>query len=140
MLTSISVFALGGYFYVVENDRETAQRLGWIPVPLLIFYIAVLGIGVGPLPWLVSAEVMPTRFKGPGSSIVASSNWIASFIVTKAFINMQRSLTNAGTFWLFGGLTSMGILFGLFFLPETEGKTRQEIQDLFNKDSNKQPE
>ncbi|KAI9554058.1 hypothetical protein GHT06_019330 [Daphnia sinensis] len=130
-LTCLSVFALGGYFYVLENDRETAQRFGWVPLTLLIFFIAVFAAGVGPLPWLVSGELMPAKFKGPGSSIVAFTNWITSFIVTKVFIDMQRSLTNAGTFWVFGILCFIGILFGIFILPETKGKTPEQIQALF---------
>ncbi|XP_057375684.1 facilitated trehalose transporter Tret1-like [Daphnia carinata] len=133
-LTCLSVVALGGYFYVLENDRETAQRFGWVPLTLLIFFIAVFAAGVGPLPWLVSGELMPAKFKGPGSSIVAFTNWITSFVVTKVFIDMQRSLTNAGTFWVFGILCFIGILFGIFILPETKGKTPEQIQALFVSD------
>lgn len=128
------MLAFGGYFYALEYLPETTRRLGWIPLPLLLFYITVFAIGVGPLPWLVAAEVMPTKFKGPASSIVTCANWIASFIVTKVFINMQRSLTNAGAFCLFGGLCFTGILFGFFVLPETKGKTPQQIQALFTTD------
>jgi hypothetical protein len=130
-LTCLSVVALGGYFYVLENDPATAQRFGWVPLTLLITFIAVFAAGVGPLPWLVAGEVMPAKFKGPGSSIVAFTNWITSFIVTKVFIDMQRSLTNAGTFWVFGSLCFVGILFGIFILPETKGKTPEQIQALF---------
>ena len=134
VLTCLSVFALGAYFYVLDSDPETARQFGWVPLTLLIFFIAVFAIGVGPLPWLVAGEVMPAKFKGPGSSIVAFTNWIASFVVTKVFIDMQRSLTNAGTFWLFGSLCFIGILFGFFILPETKGKTPEQIQTLFNDD------
>nr|CAH0110442.1 unnamed protein product [Daphnia galeata] len=134
-LTCLSVVALGGYFYVLENDPETAQKFGWVPLTLLIIFIAVFAAGVGPLPWLVAGEVMPAKFKGPGSSIVAFTNWITSFIVTKVFIDMQRSLTNAGTFWVFGSLCFIGILFGVFILPETKGKTPEQIQSLFSTNS-----
>ena len=134
-LTCLSVVALGGYFYVLENDPETARKFGWVPLTLLIIFIAVFAAGVGPLPWLVAGEVMPARFKGPGSSIVAFTNWITSFIVTKVFIDMQRSLTNAGTFWVFGSLCFIGILFGIFILPETKGQTPEQIQSLFSTNS-----
>jgi hypothetical protein len=138
-LTCLSVVALGGYFYVLENDPATAQRFGWVPLTLLITFIAVFAAGVGPLPWLVAGEVMPAKFKGPGSSIVAFTNWITSFIVTKVFIDMQRSLTNAGTFWVFGSLCFVGILFGIFILPETKGKTPEQIQALFATDVSEPP-
>lgn len=138
-LTCLSVVALGGYFYVLENDPATAQRFGWVPMTLLITFIAVFAAGVGPLPWLVAGEVMPAKFKGPGSSIVAFTNWITSFIVTKVFIDMQRSLTNAGTFWVFGSLCFVGILFGIFILPETKGKTPEQIQALFATDVSEPP-
>ena len=64
----------------------------------MLSLLAVFSTGVGPLPWLVASEVKPAKFKGSGSSLVVFTNWNASFVITKVFIYMVRSLTNAGTF------------------------------------------
>ena len=76
----------------------------------MLSLLAVFSTGVGPLPWLVASEVKPAKFKGSGSSLVVFTNWNASFVITKVFIYMLRSLTNAGTFWLSVACVSLKIL------------------------------
>ena len=66
----------------------------------MLSLLAVFSTGVGPLLWLVASEVKPAKFKGSGSYLVVFTNWNASFVITKVFIYMLRSLANAGTFWL----------------------------------------
>ncbi len=130
-LTSLSVFVLGGYFYILDNDPATAATLGWLPLIALIVFIASIAIGIGPLPWLVANEILPARFRGPGSSIAAFTNWMSAFTVTKTFVDVQSGLTNAGAFWIYGCFCVIGIIFGIFVLPETKGKTPDEIQEFF---------
>lgn len=127
----ISMFTLGTFFYLkenAENDNSTITSLGWIPLFSLILFIAAFGIGAGPVPWTMCSELLPPNIKGPGVSIATFSNWILAFIVTKTFVNMQEALTSAGAFWMFGSFCVFGTLFGLFLLPETKGKTPEEIQ------------
>ena len=88
-------------------------------------------MGLSPLSWLVSNEILPAKFKGPGSSIVAFTYWIAAFAVTKTFINLERAITTAGTFWFYGCICAIGVLFGIFIMPETKGKTPEQIQAHF---------
>lgn len=133
VLTCFFVVVMGVYFYVLDNDAETGRSMGWFPLACLICFIAVFAIGVGPLPWLVSSEVMPAAFKATGGSVVAFTNWATSFVVTKIFLDMQRSLTNAGAFWVFGAFCFIGILFGVFVLPETKGRTPEQIAAFFDK-------
>nr|CAH0110449.1 unnamed protein product [Daphnia galeata] len=73
----------------------------------------------GGLPWLISSEILPAKYRGPGSSIVAFSNFLMSFIVTKTFIDMQRLMTHAGVFW---------------FYSKTKDKTSNQIQAYFKSD------
>ena len=56
-----SMFALGAFFYIQENDPETAKTLGWLPLTSLIIFIGAFGIGAGPIPWLMFAEVLPAK-------------------------------------------------------------------------------
>ena len=91
-------------------------------------------MGLGGLPWLISSEILPAKFRGPGSSIVAFSNFLMSFIVAKTFIDMQRLMTHAGVFWFYSSICFAGILFGLFFLPETKDKTSNQIEAYFKSD------
>lgn len=132
----ISMFALGAFFYVKENpstDPAVIEAIGWLPLVSLITFIAAFGIGAGPIPWLVPGEILPAKIKGPCISIASFSNWLAAFIVTKTFVSIQAAITNAGAFWLFGSFCFIGSLFALFILPETKGKTPEEIQAIFAK-------
>jgi hypothetical protein len=106
----------------------------WIPLVSLIVFFSAIGMGLGGLPWLISSEILPAKFRGPGSSIVAFLNFLMSFIVTKTFIDMQRLMTHAGVFWVYSSICFVGILFGLFLLPETKDKTSNQIQAYFKSD------
>ena len=130
-LAGLSILALGGYFYLKENDPDLASQAQWLPLTCLILFIATYTIGLGPLPWLMTNEIMPSRFRGLGSSVAAFTNWSMSFVVTKIFLDMKIVLTEAGTFWLFGCFCILGMLFGLFFLPETKDKTPEEVRSFF---------
>lgn len=129
------MMVLGGFFYyshnVLNSEEEITSYLKWIPLISLIVFFAGIGLGLGALPWLISSEILPAKFRGPGSSIIAFTSFAASFIVTKTFVDMQREITHAGVFWFYGGTSFVGILFGLFLLPETKGRTSDQIQALF---------
>ena len=130
-LTCTSLFAMSACLYMKDHYPDTAQMLDWLPLTTLILFIASYSIGVGPLPWLLTNEIIPANFRGPGSSLAASANWTMSFVVTKVFVDMRVTLSCAGTFVVFGGFCFLGFLFGLFFLPETKGKTPEMIQAHF---------
>lgn len=132
----ISLFALGAFFYVKEDpssDPAVVASIGWLPLVSLITFIAAFGIGAGPIPWLLPGEILPAKVKGPCVSIATFCNWLLAFVVTKTFVNLQTAITNAGAFWLFGSFCFLGVLFTLFILPETKGKTPEEIQAYFDK-------
>ncbi|XP_046640468.1 facilitated trehalose transporter Tret1-like isoform X2 [Daphnia pulicaria] len=132
----ISLFGLGTFFYLKDNpetDPALVESLGWLPLVSLILFIGAFGIGAGPVPWLMAGELLPDKVKGPGVSIATFTNWFLAFVVTKTFVNIQSAITSAGAFWMFGVCCVIGSLFGLFILPETKGKTQEEIQSLFNK-------
>ncbi len=130
-LAALSLFVLGGYLYILKDNSELGHFLSWLPVLCLVFYIAVVDMGLSPLAWVVSNEVLPDKLKGPGSSLAAFFNWLASFVITKTFVDLQRTITDAGAFWFYGSCCILGILFDIFIIPETKGKTSQEIEALF---------
>ena len=129
----VCLAVLGAYFAILDSDPETAASIRFLPFACLVLFVAAFSLGLGPLPWLCTSEVLPLKFRAPGSSIASCVNWTLSFIVTKTFVNMQQSMGISGAFWLFGSFCFVGILFGIFVLPETKGKTAEEIQILFEK-------
>lgn len=66
--------------------------------------------------------------KGPASSVATFLNWTFAFIVVLTFVDVKAGLTDAGAFWFYAGICFVGTLFCFFFVPETAGKTPQQIQ------------
>ncbi|XP_037933161.1 facilitated trehalose transporter Tret1 [Teleopsis dalmanni] len=127
---SISTIAMGVYFYMQQKDVESVSSLGWLPVCSLCAFIIMFSIGYGPVPWLMMGELFATDIKGVAGSLAGTTNWVLAFIVTKFFVNLKQAMGNGETFWLFAGITVVGIFFVFFFVPETKGKSLQEIQDI----------
>ena len=136
VFTCLSVLVMGACFYVKSHDPGTSERIGWLPLTCLVFFISSYALGVGPLPWLVASEILPSKFRGLGVSIVSVVNWTSSFIVSKTFVNLQRTVTTAGTFWLFGAFCAAGVLFGLLILRETKlSNSTNSVSHLKNDES-----
>jgi len=73
-------------------------------------------------------DTFPNRICGAAMSIAVSALWIACFALTYSFPFLNRSLGNAGTFWIYGGICILGFLFIKARLPETKGKSLEEIE------------
>lgn len=125
---ALSTIAMGVYFYLQDRDKESVTNLGWLPVCSLCVFIIMFSIGFGPVPWLMMGELFASDIKGPAGSIAGTSNWVLAFIVTKTFVNLKAAIGNGETFWLFSGITIVGAIFVFFFVPETKGKSLNEIQ------------
>jgi len=105
--------------------------LGWLSLVSLLVYIAFFSLGWGPLPWLITAEVLPARAKSLGGGIATACNWFFAFLTTKEFQALEMGLHNFGAFWLFAGICLFGFVFVYFYVPETRGKSLEEIEAEF---------
>lgn len=137
LVMAIATIAMGVYFYMKENDNESVANLGWLPVSSLCVFIIMFSIGFGPVPWLMMGELFASDIKGVAGSIAGTSNWVLAFIVTKTFVNLKEALGSGETFWLFAGITLVGAVFVFVFVPETKGKSLNEIQDILAGKSNR---
>lgn len=80
----ISLSALGGYFYLKDNQGDVSQ-LGWLPLASLVVYVLSFSLGFGPIPWLMMGEILPAKIRGSAASVATGFNWSCTFIVTKTF-------------------------------------------------------
>ncbi|KAH8388864.1 hypothetical protein KR215_002730 [Drosophila sulfurigaster] len=128
IVMALSTTAIGVYFFLKDQDESQVENLGWLPVTSLCVFIIMFSIGFGPVPWLMMGELFATDIKGFAGSIAGTTNWVLAFIITKTFKNLTDGLGTGGTFWLFAGLTVVGIVFVFFIVPETKGKSLNEIQ------------
>jgi len=99
-------------------------------------------IGFGPVPWLMMGELFASDVKAIAAPLSGTLNWLLAFVITKTFTNLNSLLGNGQTFWLFSGLSILGTIFVFFIVPETKGKSLNEIQKMLagEKQSNESSE
>ncbi|MCL4106458.1 UNVERIFIED_CONTAM: hypothetical protein GTU68_030416 [Idotea baltica] len=116
----ISLFAVGLAFY-----------LEWKGLGLLFFilcYIACFAFSFGPVTWVVISEIFPNKLRGVAMSIATFSLWVAVYVVTQLFPILLESMGPAFTFWIFAGMALLGMIFTYTRVPETKGKSLEEIE------------
>jgi MFS family permease len=110
------------------------------PVVLLVIALCTVphGIALGGIPWLMMSELFPTRIRAKAVSVTTTILWIAIFsgaylfpALTSASVKLVGSV--GGAFWLFTGVCVLAFLFGLFMMPETKGRTLEEIASSWKK-------
>lgn len=100
-------------------------------LPMLLLVLAAIGcyaMSLAPVTWVVISEIFPNRIRGAAMSVAVTSLWIACFILTYTFPILNRRLGPAGTFWLYAVICFLGLIFIVFKLPETKGKTLEQIE------------
>ncbi|HZI31866.1 MAG TPA: sugar porter family MFS transporter [Candidatus Binatia bacterium] len=100
-------------------------------LPMLLLVLAAIGcyaMSLAPVTWVVISEIFPNRIRGAAMAVAVSSLWIACFLLTYTFPMLNANLGSAGTFWLYAGICVAGFLFIKFKLPETKGKSLEQIE------------
>ncbi|XP_018576205.1 facilitated trehalose transporter Tret1-2 homolog [Anoplophora glabripennis] len=121
------------YFFYLKDDRHTdVSSIGWIPIVSLIVYIITYCLGFGPLPWAVMGELFPGNIKSAASTVTASGCWFLGFLLTNYFGIVADSIGKSGSFGIFSVCCLGAVVFTYKLLPETTGKSLQEIQDILN--------
>lgn len=126
---TITLVVLGTFFYVRNEMGMDVSSLGWLPLTCVMIYLLGFSLAFGPIPWLMMGEILPAKIRGAAASICTAFNWLCTFIVTKTFLNIIEGIGTAGTFWLFGGITFIGLFFVIIFVPETRGKSLEQIEN-----------
>ncbi|KAJ4426302.1 hypothetical protein ANN_27116 [Periplaneta americana] len=119
---STCLIALSVCFY---TDADAGS---WLPPLAVAAYIALFSVGLGPLPWLIMAELVPADAKGRASALAVCLNWTIVFAVTKAFPGLLVGLGPWATFALFAAVCVVGTVFVATAVPETKGKSLLQIQ------------
>ena len=132
LLASLSGMALSLFvFGLAFSLPQFSGSLGWIAVGSLMVYVGSFAVGLGPVFWLVLSEIYPLQIRGRAMSIGTIANWSANLIVALSFLTLTQVLGKSGTFWLYGIVTVGAWFFAFYLVPETKGKTLEEIEAHF---------
>jgi len=94
----------------------------------VIAYIVSFGISLGPVVWLLISEIYPTKIRGKAMSIATLCVWGANWLVAGTFLSLIHAAGRAGTFWIFAAICVAAFFFCLLFVPETKGRSLEDIE------------
>ncbi|XP_045454634.1 facilitated trehalose transporter Tret1-like [Melitaea cinxia] len=100
-------------------------------LPLVLLYLLTIFTALG-VPWVLLGELFPFRSRATSQGLSAASNYLFSFLGSKTFIDLETNIQLWGTFATYAAFGFLGSIYLYFFLPETEGKTLQEIEGFYN--------
>jgi SP family galactose:H+ symporter-like MFS transporter len=129
LLTGIAgmVLTLGVLGFVFRTSAES-NVVAWLAVVTLMAYVAFFAISLGPIFWLLIAEIYPLRIRGIAEGTAASANWAANLLVSMTFLTLVEAVGPTRTFWLYGILAVASWVFSYYLVPETKGRTLEEIE------------
>jgi SP family galactose:H+ symporter-like MFS transporter len=107
--------------------------LGWLTAGSLAAYIGCFAIGLGPVFWLLIAEIFPLAERGIGMAAATSANWLTNLIVAASFLSLLNILGRPGVFLTYAALTGAALVFAWRLVPETKGLTLEAINALWDK-------
>ena len=96
---------------------------------LVVTAIAIYSMSLAPIVWVILSEIFPNRIRGAAMALATFALWIACFVLTYTFPLLNKSLGAAGTFWVYSGVCILGFIFIALKLPETKGKSLEEIEN-----------
>jgi MFS family permease len=113
-------------------SRVPTERTGWFVTFCLALFIACYSVGPGVVVWLTLSELMPTRIRSAGMGIALLLNQGTSTLIASVFLPLVSNYGYYSMFLFWAGCTALYFVTAVFFLPETKGKTLEEIERLFD--------
>jgi SP family xylose:H+ symportor-like MFS transporter len=126
---AVSMFALGCTFYF--------QRMGLAALVFMLFYVASFAISWGPVTWVLLSEIFPNRIRGRAMAVAVAAQWVSNYLVSWTFPILDKSsflnnLFHHGfSYWIYGIMGLLAAWFVWKLVPETKGKTLEQMETLF---------
>jgi SP family galactose:H+ symporter-like MFS transporter len=137
LITGISGMMVSLAVLSVSFFTSHLFNIGPIAVASLMLYIAFFAFSLGPITWILISEIYPMGVRGRAMGIAIFTNWISNFIVSLSFLSLIEFLGNGGTFALYTIISVFALWFVLVKIPETKGKSLEEIQRFWKKVASK---
>ncbi|XVF63845.1 hypothetical protein PTKIN_Ptkin09bG0119500 [Pterospermum kingtungense] len=131
MTLSLLVVAVSFFLKdVVSSDSSLYSIMSILSVVGVVAMVVAFSLGMGPIPWVIMSEILPINIKGLAGSIATLSNWFIAWVVTMT-ANLLLDWSSGGTFTIYMLVSAFTIVFVTLWVPETKGRTLEEIQGSF---------
>ncbi|XP_023537167.1 sugar transporter ERD6-like 6 [Cucurbita pepo subsp. pepo] len=130
---TLSLLIVAVAFFVkdaVSEDSSLYSISGIVTVVGVVAMVVTFSLGVGAIPWIIMSEILPVNIKGLAGSIATLANWFSAWGVTMS-ANLLLEWSSGGTFTIYLVVTCFMVLFVTLWVPETKGRTLEEIQMSF---------
>ena len=136
LLTGIAgmVVTLGVLGFVFRMSSQSGA-LAWLAVISMMAYVASFAISLGPIFWLLISEIYPLQIRNSAEGLAATFNWGSNLVITLTFLTLVEQLGPTWTFWLYGLCAVAAWIFSYYFVPETKGRTLEEIETYWRTSS-----
>ncbi|KAL0861105.1 hypothetical protein ABMA27_009606 [Loxostege sticticalis] len=138
--SAIALGLLGTYFLLADLESPVVESINFLPLLSLVMFMLAYCWGLGALPFAIIGEIMPIEVKAFFTAFASALGSLTSFLITRFFSVIAEAVGHYVVFWIFAGSCVLSFLFTLFVLPESKGKTFNEIQDMLAGSSSKQDE
>jgi len=130
-LMAIFLLFTGMCFFISQEGDSLRVRVGLIALGIYLFGI-VYSPGEGPVPFTYSAEAYPLYVRAIGMSLATATTWFFNFVLSITWPSLQAAFTPQGAFGWYAAWNVVGFFLVLFFMPETKGKTLEELDQVFS--------
>jgi SP family xylose:H+ symportor-like MFS transporter len=126
---AVSMFALGGSFY--------ANSMGLFALICMLVYVASFAMSWGPVTWVLLSEIFPNKIRGRAMAIAVAAQWISNYLVSLTFPMMDKNsfliekFNHGFSYWIYGIMGLIAVFIVWKFVPETKGKTLEEMEQLW---------
>jgi sugar porter (SP) family MFS transporter len=136
---TVMTLALAALGLAFRLAGQTAN-LGAVSVVWLMVYVGAFAISLGPIFWLLIAEIYPLRVRGLAMGVATTANWASNLLVALTFLTLTETFGPSLTFWLYGLLTVVALIFAYRLVPETKGKTLEAIEAFWRGPRERRPD
>ena len=131
----VGLLLAGAVFLAVEHGLIPAcPTTGWLVAFGLVVYIAAYGVGPGVCVWLAVSELMPIRIRAGGMTVTGICSMCVGWAIAQAFLPWSRACGESSVFFTLGGIAVLYFLTARYLLPETKGRSLEEIERFFSKE------
>ena len=120
---AVTLLVLSGAFY-----SGASGQLAWVAVASVAAFVGFFAIGLGPVFWLLIAEIFPLAVRGRAMSLATVANWSFNLIVSATFLNLVGAVGSAGAFLVYAVLSLVALAFIAMMVPETKGRSLEQIE------------
>ncbi|CAL4068844.1 unnamed protein product, partial [Meganyctiphanes norvegica] len=126
--SSVGMVCIGLFFYL--SAHGSVESLGWLPLTSLLIYVFFNELGYGPIPWLLSGELIPLAVRTLGNGVAVTAYSLFAFLIGLTFPILRNVMETYIIFWMYAVFSLSGVFLGIY-LPETRGKSLVEIGQFF---------